>query len=206
MDWPGTSVGRRGPPRNPVIPAKAGIQGFDCLPFKTGGSRTVGRPRGGAAPAKPLNPSRAVKRPASRIPAKRRAGRMNASPTKEKSPPARRGRIYAPRCRPGDDARIGSQGQPPVVVLRRIFTPSIRNHPVGVVRERPAPSTERTIAGLSAHAVKTGGSRTAPTKPLPPPPGRRAHLPAFAVMGSSPECARIRREREEANAWASEGG
>ncbi len=26
--------------------------GFDCLPFKTGGSRIVGRPRGGAAPAK----------------------------------------------------------------------------------------------------------------------------------------------------------
>ena len=44
--------------------------------------------------------------------------------------------------------------------------------------------------------IATGGSRTAPTKPLPSPPGRRAHLPAFAVMGSSRECARIRPETE----------
>ena len=38
-----------------------------------------------------------------------------------------------------------------------------RRHPAGGVRERPAPPTKRTIAGLSAHAVKTGGSRAAPT-------------------------------------------
>ncbi len=103
----GLTGNARLPPRPRFrIPAKAGIQGFDCLPFKTGGSRIVGRPRGGAAPAKP-------------------------------SHPRGRGRIYAPRC-----------GVPRFT--RRRF------NPVGVVRERPAAPTKRTVAGLSAITSKNG--------------------------------------------------
>ncbi len=87
---------------------------------------------------------------------------------------ARRGRILAPR-RGSAMPWIGSQGRPPVVVLRRVSLPPPRENPVGVVRERPAPSTERTIAGLSAITSK---KRAVHEPPL------RNHEPAHGLTGN----------------------
>ena len=179
-----------------------------------------------------------------RIPAKRRAGRIYASPTKEKSPPARRrhprpsfrrrpesrvliaffqngrfanrpygtvavparrGRILAPRSAGlGDDAARGDCGNRrdnPGVPSIRQGTTSRRQRGFPL---RPAPPqnpvipAKAGIQGLVCDRPRRDDS-SAPSESI-------AHLPAFAPIGPSPERARIRREREEANAWVSGSG
>ena len=71
-----------------------------------------------------------------------------------------RGAFMRPVRGPGDDAAR-------IVGITPCGCPS-RISPVAVVRERPAPPTKRTIAGLSAHAAATGGRGGRPYEITPP--------------------------------------
>ena len=71
-----------------------------------------------------------------------------------------------------------------------------REHPAGVVRERPAPPTKRTIAGLSAHAVKTGGSRIV---------GRPRGGPPYGTVAASPVGGAFMRAVPRARRWRGAG-
>jgi len=117
------------------------------------------------------------------------------------------GRIYASPTRHPTVGPVCGPAMPPRAAITAIVgtgrdlslhvgggTRAGIDHPNG--RPQGAPYAPSSPIG---NHPQTGGSRTAPTKPLPSPPGRRAHLPAFAPVGPSRECARIRREREVAS-------